>query len=125
MKRVVIESPLKGQVPTWCPRWLAPVFERYGRWKNKRYAMRCVLDSLSRGEAPYASHLFFDRPGMLDDSDDVQRRLGMEAGFAWGEAAELRAVYIDRGVSSGMQLGLQRAEQLGQAYEIRHIRGQR
>jgi hypothetical protein len=96
MKRVVIESPLA-----------APTLE--GRERNKRYARLCMLDSLRRGEAPYASHLQFDQPGLLDDAKPDERELGIQAGFAWGEVAELVVVYTDLGVSSGMVRGVARA----------------
>jgi len=91
MPRVVIESPFAGDVAA-----------------NVAYAERCVLDSLCRGEAPYASHLFFTRPGLLDDLDPAQRELGIEAGLAWGLSAELVAVYVDRDISQGMRLGVGR-----------------
>ena len=57
----------------------------------------------SEGEAPYASHLLYTQ--MLDDEDAGHRRLGMEAGFAWGEVGELRRFCIDLGMSSGMEEG--------------------
>lgn len=96
MLRVVIESPLNSPL-------------REGIERNKVYAKQAVLDSLQRGEAPYASHLFFDQPGLLDDLHADQRKLGIEAGFAWGQAASRVAVYVDRGVSRGMAMGIERA----------------
>lgn len=104
MKLVVIESPLAGD-----------------RERNKRYARDCMLDSLRRGEAPYASHLLFDQPGLLDDDKPGDREMGITAGFAWGERAELRAFYVDLGMSSGMQRGQLEAERLGQAVEFRTL----
>lgn len=89
MRRVIIESPLAGD-----------------RELNRAYAKRCMQDSLARGEAPYASHLLFDQPGLLDDDNPGQRELGMRAGFAWAVAAELIAVYTDRGISAGMLAGI-------------------
>ncbi len=108
MRRVVIESPLNA--PT-----------REGIEKNKDYAKRCIVDSLIRGEAPYASHLFFDQPWILDDLKPEERIKGMLAGFAWGEVADLVAVYIDRGISSGMKKGIEIARQRGQEIEYRSI----
>lgn len=104
MKRVIIESPLAGD-----------------RVRNRAYAKACMLDSLRRGEAPYASHLLFDQPGLLDDDRPNERELGMLAGFAWGEAGELRAVYVDLGVSSGMLRGIEEAKRLGQPLEMREL----
>ena len=52
----VIESPFS-----------APTIDELVR--NIQYAMLAVRDSLSRGEAPYASHLFYTQ--MLDDNDSA------------------------------------------------------
>lgn len=93
MLRVIIESPLKGD---------------YGG--NREYAKRCMRDSLKRGEAPLASHLLYDQCGILDDRYQNERDRGMRAGFAWGEAADLVAVYVDLGVSDGMREGIERAK---------------
>lgn len=103
-KLVVIESPLKGDYV-----------------KNREYAKKCMLDSLRRGEAPYASHLLFDQPGLLDDTNPDERELGMLAGFAWGEAASLRVFYIDLGMSDGMKRGAEEATKLGQEVQYRLI----
>jgi len=101
-KLVIIESPLSGD------------FSR-----NIRYARLCCLDSLRRGEAPYASHLLYTQ--MLDDTDPGDRRLGMEAGFAWGEVGELRVFYTDLGMSGGMKEGEAKAQAAGQATERREL----
>ena len=101
---VVIESPYAGDVEA-----------------NVAYAKRCVLDSLRRGEAPYASHLFFTQPGLLDDLKPEERRLGMESGFAWGEAASVVGVYVDRGISSGMREGIAAAARRGAHIEVRAL----
>lgn len=89
--------------------------------ENLAYARRCVLDCLKRGEAPYASHLFFTQDGLLDDADPEQRRLGIEAGLAWGRSADLVAVYIDRGVSRGMREGISAARLRGAQVEFQSL----
>jgi hypothetical protein len=104
MRRVVIESPYAGAVTA-----------------NVEYAKRCVLDCLKRGEAPYASHLFFTQEGLLDDHKPDERRLGIEAGFAWGRAADLVAFYVDLGVSKGMRGGYREAWGRGANIEIRAL----
>ena len=104
MKRVLIESPFAGDVES-----------------NIAYARRCVLDCVKRGEAPYASHLFFTQPGILDDEKAEERALGIEAGLAWGAAAERVVVYVERGISAGMRYGIARAKGRGQSVEIRAI----
>lgn len=96
MKRVIVESPL-GAV------------SREGIEKNKIYAKRCMWDSFKRGEAPFASHLLYAQELLLDDMDKQERELGIAAGFAWGEVADLVALYVDFGVSKGMFLGLNNA----------------
>ena len=94
MTRVVIESPLND-------------LTRELIEENKKYARRCMLDSLRRGEAPFASHVLYDHPDILDDMKPEERMLGITAGFYWGEMAELVAVYTDRGISSGMKRGIE------------------
>lgn len=88
MTRVVIESPYAGDVEA-----------------NLAYARKAMLDCLSRGEAPLASHLLYTQ--VLDDTIPEYRELGIEAGFAWNELADIVAVYTDRGISLGMYRGIQ------------------
>ena len=93
MKRVIIESPYaaaNGKTVA----------------EHEAYARRCMADSLARGEAPLASHLLYTQPGILDDTDNKERRRGIEAGFAWTEMADLVAVYTDLGESYGMVEGM-------------------
>lgn len=101
---VIIESPYAGDVEL-----------------NVAYARAAVKDCLLRGEAPYASHLLYTQPGVLDDADKAQRQLGMEAGFAWAKAADATVVYSDLGVTSGMKGGITRAEKVGRPVEVRYL----
>jgi len=105
MRRVYLESPYAGDVPA-----------------NVAYARECVADCLRRGESAYASHLFFTQPGILDDTIPEQRALGIQAGLAWAEAADATVVYIDLGISQGMQLGIDAAEKAGRPVERRYLR---
>jgi hypothetical protein len=109
VKRVVIESPLND------------VTEELIQ-ENLHYARRCLLDSLRRGEAPYASHVLFHHKDLLNDLRPDERRLGMEAGFTWGKEAELVAVYTDRGISRGMQAGIDTYRHRGIPVEMRTLR---
>lgn len=111
MRRVIIESPYAGTG------WLA----WWRRALNRRYAQRCLLDCLTRGEAPIASHLLYTQ--VLRDSDPVERARGIEAGLAWGAVADATVVYTDRGISRGMRLGIQAAERDGRPVELRHLDG--
>jgi len=106
VKRVIVESPFAGDV---------------GR--NLAYVRACMADCLRRGEAPYASHALYTQPGVLDDTDPVERKLGIEAGFAWRAAADLTVFYIDLGSSRGMKLGLEDCEQKGKPFETRALLG--
>lgn len=103
---VILESPYAGDTEA-----------------NVEYARRCVRDSLLRGEAPIASHLLYTQPGILDDSIDAERRLGIEAGLAWRHAAAASVVYTDRGISRGMELGIQAATLAGITVEYRSLEG--
>lgn len=101
MKRVVIESPFRGMP------------DAVG------YARRCLIDSLSRGEAPIASHLIY--PQVLDDTDPDDRALGIEAGLAWHPVAEAVVVYGDHGLSSGMREAIANARRLELEVEFRYL----
>ena len=89
--------------------------------RNVKYARACVADSVARGEAPFASHLIYTQPGILDDTDPDERRQGIEAGLEWGRFADLTAVYTDLGLSEGMRLGLGRANHDGRRVEFRNL----
>lgn len=85
--------------------------------------MLAVRDSLSRGEAPYASHLYTQ---MLDDNDRAERQLGMDAGLTICQHADQTAVYVDLGVSPGMEYGINTAKKPKEpiqnvaCFQIRH-----
>lgn len=104
MKLVVIESPYAGDVE-----------------KNLVYLKECIRHSLSLGEAPYASHLFFTQPGILDDTAPAERALGIAAGLAWQSRADLVAVYHDKGISKGMWEGIENAQKLGIPITMRSL----
>ena len=87
--------------------------------KNMRYARACMQDSLKRGEAPFASHLLYTQEGILRDTVPEERRMGIEAGFAWRDCAEATIVYVDLGISDGMRDGIQDAEEKGRTIERR------
>ncbi len=104
MKLVVVESPFAGDVE-----------------RNIRYARACLADCLARGEAPFASHLLYTQDGVLDDLDPEERKLGMRAGFAWGEAACATVVYTDYGISQGMAAGIAEAGRDGRDIVYRRL----
>ena len=89
---------------------------------NLAYARRCVADSLSRGEAPFAGHIHYTQPGILYDNKPEERKLGMGSVFIWAErAGASRAFYLDLGVSGGMLTGLRVARSCGARVIIRWL----
>ncbi|MFH0873386.1 MAG: hypothetical protein V1846_00915 [Candidatus Komeilibacteria bacterium] len=102
---VIIESPFAGDVEA-----------------NVIYARTCMRDCLLRGEYPLASHLLYTQAGILNDEISEERQLGIEAGLAWAEKAEATVVYTDRGISSGMQQGIERARACGRPVEYRSFK---
>ena len=83
MKRVILESPYAGDVK-----------------RNLEYARAAMADCLHRGEAPFASHLLYTQPGVLDDSKQWERDYGIKAGFAWRDDACKTVFYVDQGFST-------------------------
>lgn len=92
MRLVIVESPYAGDVA-----------------RNIDYARAALRDCFERGEAPYASHLLFTQPGILDDGHPHERAQGIEAGLLWGRHAKATVVYMDFGLSPGMRQGMERA----------------
>ncbi len=106
MRRVIVESP-----------FAAPSVE--GLQDNVQYGRDALRDAISRGEAPFASHLIY--PLVLDDTDPIERHLGLSLGREWMAQAELVAVYVDRGISPGMEQGIASAKALRLPIEYRRL----
>jgi len=104
MRRVIIESPYAGNIE-----------------ENLAYVRAAMKDSLSRGEAPFASHALYTQPGVLNDDVPEEREWGIHAGFAWRAAAEATVVYTDYGISKGMTYGIEAAQKMGQPVEYRTL----
>lgn len=99
---VVLESPFAGIT--------SEVHEG-----NVAYARFCLRDMLVvHHEAPFASHLLYTQPRVFNDGDPKERNLGIAAGFTWRRQAKYTAVYTDRGISYGMELGIQDALSINQ-----------
>jgi NTP pyrophosphatase (non-canonical NTP hydrolase) len=107
-KLVILESPFAAT-------------NEYTVEENIEYARKCVRHSLSLGEAPIASHLLYTQDGILDDDIPEERQWGIDAGLAWKEVAQGSVVYIDRGISKGMEYGIKAAEAAGLTVEFRKI----
>jgi hypothetical protein len=89
--------------------------------RNIIYARACIRDSLIRGETPFASHLFYTQPGILDDDIPHERELGINAGQDIIDSLPdiITAVYSDLGISRGMEYGIERAKKKGRSIEYR------
>jgi hypothetical protein len=105
MIRVNIESPYAGEIE-----------------RNIEYARACMADCLRRGEAPIASHLLYTQPGILIDDIPEERALGMKAGFEWNKQAHMTVVYVDYGITEGMEKGIADAALAGRPVEIRSLK---
>lgn len=103
MRRVILESPYAGNVT-----------------ENLSYLNECIRDSLLRGEAPFASHWMYTKA--FDDNDTEQRKIGIQAGYAWWPGAERIIFYTDLGWSSGMEYAWDRCIHYGFSVEERQIR---
>jgi hypothetical protein len=104
MRLVILESPYAGDIE-----------------KNVAYARACVRDSLSRGEAPIASHLLYTQAGILRDEVADERQWGIDAGLAWASKADATVVYTDNGVSRGMEYGIAHANEAARPIEYRSL----
>src|SRR3989338_6873607 len=91
--------------------------------RNLLYARACVRDSLIRGEVPFASHLLFTQPGILDDNIPEEREIGINAGKELIESLPgiVTVIYEDLGISKGMQFGIDRAQNNRRMVERRNL----
>lgn len=92
MKRVFVCSPYSGDTA-----------------RNIQYARFAMTDCFHRGEAPFAPHLLYTQPTVLDDDVPEQRELGIEAGLSFLRTCDSLAVYDDHGISVGMRKEIQLA----------------
>jgi hypothetical protein len=104
MKLVAVESPYAGDIE-----------------RNLEYLACCMRDCFRHNEAPFASHSLYTREGCLEDDKPEERELGIAAGLAWGDIAEVRVVYTNLGVSEGMKRGIARSQERGQPIEYREL----
>jgi hypothetical protein len=104
IKCVIVESPYAGDVE-----------------RNVAYARAAVRDCLMRGEAPFASHLLYTQPGILDDNNPAERLKGIHAGLVIGQLCHKTVVYQDLGITQGMQMGIEAAYKAGREVEYRSL----
>lgn len=104
-KLCILETPYAGDVTS-----------------NIEFAQKCMKDMLIRGEAPYASHLLYTQPNVLDDDIKEERDLGIYAGFAWKHQDCVHTVfYLDKGMSKGMQLAKDYCIEHSMSFEERYL----
>jgi hypothetical protein len=118
---VVIESPYSGDIE-----------------HNIEYLLECMHDSyMVHKEAPIASHLLYTRlpKSEMKEGDDIYnghvvdngslarhgREHGIRCGFAWNVHAKICAVYVDNGISKGMEYGIKFAKDNDIPIEYRRI----
>jgi len=105
MKRVVVESPYKGNIKL-----------------NEIFGEFCLHECLVvYNESPFASHLLYTRRYVLRDHVPADRKLGINAGFEWRDVSDYTVFYVDLGMTEGMQLGIDDCEEKGRGYSIRRM----
>lgn len=106
---VVVESPFGSK-----DEWVREV--------NKAYCRAALRWCLLNGIVPLASHLLYTQ--MLDDQIPEERTLGIEAGLTVNKAgAKATLVFVDRGVSGGMELGIKRSLEEGRPVHALNLPG--
>lgn len=106
-RRVYIETPYNAPTPE-------------GIVRNIKFLWACMLDSVSRGEAPFASHAVYTQ--FLSDRIPEHRDIGIECGLAWAQVgAEATVLYENLGISEGMERGIRVARYEGRPVESRKL----
>lgn len=105
-KLVIVESPFKAN-------------SYYSEEQHRLYLLHALADCYKRGESPFASHHLATE--VLMDDTPYERALGIRCGLAWGQHADLVAVYSDIGVSPGMKEAIEWYKSLGKPIEWRTL----
>lgn len=103
MARVLVESPYMYRHPDAGERAI-------GLLRNVTYARLAMRDCFLRGHEPFASHVLYTQPLILNDDVPEERDLGINAGLSWGAMAERTVLYVDLGISTGMRFGVENAQ---------------
>lgn len=86
--KCLVESPFAGDILS-----------------NVDYASKVTVELLlSHNKAPILSHVLYTH--VLNDYNEDERRIGIDAGLSIGKYAEESIVCIDRGLSSGMEYAI-------------------
>lgn len=117
MLLVSIESPFKPSEDD-----VTKYDGRYSRAEllrqNLVYARLALLNSLKRGEAPFASHLIYTQ--VWAESDEL-RNQGIKAGIEFQHRIDQVALYVDLGTSNGMKLARDNALLINVQHSTRTI----
>jgi hypothetical protein len=111
---VSIESPYRPD----------PALLGTGDWliqlrRNVMYARALYRYALHEGFAPFASHLNYAQPGVLDDENEEERWWGIKAGKAIERAAAEESWFgVDYGMSTGMDYGEKDAKDNGRPVRL-------
>ncbi len=99
---IIVESPYAGDIS-----------------RNEKYLRRAMKSVFAMGEIPFASHAIY--PQVLDDLNEKERQLGIEAGYSFWKYAKAIRFFLDYGMSKGMELAFDRAIQEGFPIEVAYI----
>ena len=103
---VMIESPFAAKTLT-------------EKQRKRKYAWEAVVDSEARGEAPFASHIFYTE--ILNDNEPTERQRGFDCHESWMAVCDYVVVYDDFGISQGMRWGIEMAFKLEKPVFCRKI----
>lgn len=90
------------------------------------YARSAMKQLLLEGYAPFASHLLYTQPGILDDNIQQERNQGILAGMLWSQHCSQVHMFIDLGISPGMASARRQHNDLGRVVinrRLTHYRG--
>lgn len=99
---VCVESPYKGD-------------DSFQYARNHAYALAAMMHAMDNGASPYLSHILI--PLALDDRVIADRNVGLSCALAMGDALSERWFYVDYGMSTGMNLALERAKARKQSFK--------
>lgn len=107
MKFVVVESPYQHYT-------FAHPDPRY-----IEYAKAAMAHSLSKGEAPFLSHLLYTQ--VMSEYMGMDREWGITANLTVIKKADIVAFYVDYGMSPGMKSALTVVKELDIPFERRSL----
>lgn len=109
MERVIVESPYAASTEA-------------GIELNEAYGEISMHDCLiNYNESPYASHLLYTRRFVLHDKILAERKLGIRAGFCWRNVTDRSVFYIDFGITSGMEEGINDCREKNKPFQLRRL----